>query len=219
MDIKSFQDLLAAFKSLVTTLGVVFAIGLVIWNADSIGDGLINLGDRLGRLRGAEFAGVKLDFGEAAIERYVPADLFRHLDAKEKRRIAQLVESLEPRMVTRLLHVGLLENLCEFERPTTGMIDNFGADHHLQERGLVMLMDNPQTKQNVLATIRAHEAATRTRSDIGDPRACYDIALTDRGRNVKTAVVEVVSASFGGLPAGPRPDESLAERSGQPRPR
>ncbi len=216
MDIKSFQDALAAFKSLVATLGLVLAIGFIIWNADSIGEGFVNLADRLGRLRGAEFAGLKLDFGEAAIERQVPADLFRHLDVKDKRRIAQDVGGLEPRMVARLLDVGLLNNLCEFEKPTTGMIDSFGVDHHLQDRGLVTLTDNPQTKTNVLAAIRQREASTRKKSDIGDPRACYDMTLTDHGRDVKTAVVQVVSASFGGSPAPePSGDASLSEKRSQ----
>lgn len=216
MDIKSFQDSLAAFKSLLTTLGLVLAIGFIIFNADSIGDGFVSLADRLGRIRGAEFAGLKLDFGEAAIERQVPADLFRHLDVRDKRRIVQDVNSLEPRMVVRLLHVGLLSNLCEFEKPTTGMIDTFGVDHHLQDRGLVTLADNPQTKAKVLADVQQREVATRKRSDIGAPRACYDMTLTDHGRDVKTAVVQVVSASFGAPPAGqPGADANVTENRSQ----
>lgn len=216
MDIKSFHEGLAAFKSLLATLGIVLAIGFIIWNADSIGEGFVNLADRLGRLRGAEFAGLKLDFGEAAIERQVPADLFRHLNSKDKRRVARDVASLEPRLVVRLLHVGLLNNLCEFDKPTTSMIDNFGADHHLQERGLVTLADNPQTRTNVLVDIKQREAATRKKSDIGEPRACYDMTLTDRGRDVKTAVVQVVSANFGAAPPPePSNDADLTEKRSQ----
>ncbi|PWB82543.1 MAG: hypothetical protein C3F11_11380 [Methylocystaceae bacterium] len=213
MDVKSFQEILAAFKNLLATLGLVLAIGFLVLNAEAIGDGFVALIDRFGRLRGAEIAGVKLDFGEAAIERQVPDELFRHLDSKDKRRIAQDVGKLEPRLVVRLLHVGLLANLCEFEKPTTGMIDDFGADHHLQDMGLVTLTDNPQTKTQVLADIKQREAAARKKSDIGDPRACYDLTLTDHGRDVKTAVVQVVSASFGG--ASPEPDASLAEKRSQ----
>lgn len=216
MDVKSFQEILAALENLLATLGLILAIGFLILNADAIGDGFVTLIDRFGRLRGAEIAGVKLDFGEAAIERQVPADLFRHLDSKDKRRIAQDVGSLEPRLVVRLLHVGLLTNLCEFEKPTTGMIDDFGVDHHLQDRGLVTLTDNPQTRNNVFAEIKQREAATRKKSDIGEPRACYDLTLTDHGRNVKTAVVQVVSAGFGGgAPSEPEADTSLTERRSQ----
>lgn len=215
MDAKTFQDAIAAIKSLVATLGLVLAIGFVIWNADAIGDGFMGLAGRLGALRGAEFAGVKLDFGEAAIERTVPTELFRHLDAKDKRRIVQNVQSLEPRMVVRLLHVGLLENLCEFEKPTTGMIDDFAIDHHLRDRGLVTLEDSQQTKTKVLATVRKREAAERKKSDIGEPRACYDMTLTDHGRDVKTAVVQVVSANFG-PPSSPDSDtDAMTEKRSQ----
>jgi hypothetical protein len=217
MDVKSFQDALAALKSLLATLGIVLAIGFVVLNADSIGAGFVALADRIGGLRGAEFAGLKLDFGETSIERHVPADLFQHLDTKEKRRVAQDVRSLEPRLVSRLLEVGLLTNLCEFEKPTTGMIDAFAVDHHLQDRGLVTLSDDPHTRTRVLAQIREREASSRKKSDIGDPRACYDMSLTDHGRDVKTAVVQVVSAGFGAAPpAEPAADgEKLTETRSQ----
>lgn len=214
MDAKTFQEAIAAIKSLIATLGLVLAIGFVIWNADAIGDGFVGLVDRLGSLRGAEFAGVKLDFGETAIERNVPAELFRHLDTRDKRRIAQNAQSLEPRMVVRLLHVGLLENLCEFEKPTTSMIDDFASDHHLRDKGLVTLEDNPQTKTKVLAGMREREAAERKKSDIGEPRACYDMRLTDLGRDVKTAVVQVVSANFGPSPS-PEPSVEMTEKRSQ----
>ncbi|CAN2532821.1 hypothetical+protein [Methylocapsa aurea] len=213
MDVKGLQDALAALKSLIATLGLVLAIGFAIVNAEAIGDGLSALADRFGGLRGAEIAGVKLDFGEATIEKRVPSDLFERLDTKDKRRVSRDLNALEPRMALRLLQVGLLANLCEFEQATTSMIDDFSTDRHLQDRGLATLVDNPQTKAKVLAI----QAKAGKKPDIGEPRACYDIALTDHGWDVRTALVHVVSAGFGSAPSvrdpTPEPEAALEQRS------
>ncbi|MBU3886944.1 hypothetical protein FM996_19720 [Methylosinus sporium] len=209
MDIKGMQEALAALKSLIATLGLVLAIGFAIVNANAIGDGLAALADRFGGLRGAEIAGVKLDFGEATIEQRVPPTLFERLDAKDRRRVARDLNTLEPRMALRLLQVGLLANLCEFERPTTSMIDDFSTDHHLQDRGLASLVDNPQIKARVIAEL----AKAGGKPGIGEPRACYDITLTDHGWDVRTALVHVVSAGFGSAPMfrEPAPDQEVAQ--------
>jgi hypothetical protein len=196
LDAKGLHDALAALKSLIATIGLVLAIGFAIVNAGAIGDGLSALAERFGGLRGAEIAGVKLDFGEATIEKRVPPDLFERLDLKDKRRISRNLYSLEPRMALRLLQVGLLANLCEFEKPTTSMIDDFSTDRHLQDRGLARLVDSPQTKARVLVM----QAKAGRTSDIGEPRSCYEIALTEHGWDVRTALVHVVSAGFGSAP-------------------
>jgi hypothetical protein len=209
MDIKGMQEALAALKSLIATVGLVLAIGFAIVNANAIGDGLAALADRFGGLRGAEIAGVKLDFGEATIEKRVPPDLFERLDTKDKRRVSRDLNALEPRMALRLLQVGLLANLCEFDKPTTSMIDDFSTDHHLQDRGLASLVENPQIKAKVIA----QQAKAGKKSDIGEPRACYDITLTDHGWDVRTALVHVVSAGFGSAPMvrEPTPEQEVAQ--------
>jgi hypothetical protein len=129
--------------------------------------------------------------------------LFERLDAKDRRRVARDLNALEPRMALRLLQVGLLANLCEFDKPTTSMIDDFSTDHHLQDRGLASLVENPQIKAKVIA----QQAKAGKKSDIGEPRACYDITLTDHGWDVRTALVHVVSAGFGSAAAFREPPE------------
>ncbi len=101
--------------------------------------------------------------------------------------VAKAIAKLEPEEFVRLMEVGLLDNLCEFERPTAKMRGDVALDYRLQEKGLVTVAKNEAKR----AAIAADPSP-----DIGRPFSCYDLYLTDLGRNVKTVVVQSFKSAF-----------------------
>jgi hypothetical protein len=179
---------------------------LLYFKSDDIVDTGAHLAQRLSK---AEIAGVKFEFNDALIEKSVGPILFQHLDPKAKRAIANDIASFEPRSVVRLLSVGLLDKTCDFETPTHEMAQDYAADVFLREKKLATLEFDDALRQSVQREIIQREASTHRKSDLGYPRACYNIKLTNHGMDVRTAMVHVFGSSFaqnadGGEPSPPK---------------
>lgn len=179
-------------KLLAIVVGLAF-VATIILKYDDLKTSVAQLG---GRIKSAEVAGVKLEFSEATIDKDVRPDLFRHLDAKMKRAIVGDIAAFEPREVVRLLSVGLLEKTCDFETPTRDMALAHAADIFLRENRLAELVPDDATRDAVRKEIAEREKRERKKSAIGYPRSCYKIKLTDRGIDVRTAMVHVFAANF-----------------------
>ena len=191
-----FTDVNDIFSIAKKTAAIVIGLSLpaVLYvKADDILDTADHLTQRLSK---AEVAGVKLEFNETAIEKSVGPALFQHLDGKEKRAIASDITAFEPRMVVRLLSVGFLGKTCDFETPTHEMAQDYAADVFLREKKLVTLDFDSELRDLVRDEIVRREATTRKKSDVGYPRACYNMKLTDHGIDVKTAMIYVFGSSF-----------------------
>jgi len=121
--------------------------------------------------------------------------------------------SLRPGWVERLLYVGDQGKLCDFESADQKMIEDFNSDRHLSADGLITMKDSREVKAQVLEDMRQAKAKSREWPN-GEPRSCYVTELTERGRNVKTALVQFLRAGFAAAtaPAAQR-EMKIAERA------
>jgi hypothetical protein len=123
---------------------------------------------------------------------------FYHLENltdTEKRRVLELIHGLDGKEFSRLMYVGQLKNLCEFETPSTEMRNDVALDYELRDKGLTKIEISPATLESVRAAL-AKMVAQGKSLDNGYPRTCYDLTLTDDGYNVKTVLVKNFSATF-----------------------
>jgi hypothetical protein len=86
------------------------------------------------------------------------------------------------------------------------MNEDYAADRHLAADGLITMKDSREVKAQVLEDMRQAKARNDAWPN-GEPRFCYVTELTERGRNVKTALAQFLRAGFAaatGAPAAPR---------------
>ncbi len=113
----------------------------------------------------------------------------------EKSRVLALIHGLNAKEFVRLMYIGQLKNLCEFENPSTGMRNDVALDYTLRDKGLTKIEISPATLESVRAELAQMVAQGKT-LDNGYPRTCYDMTLTDDGYNVKTVLVDSLSGTF-----------------------
>jgi hypothetical protein len=114
----------------------------------------------------------------------------------EKSRVLALIHDLNAKEFVRLMYIGQLKNLCEFENPSTGMRNDVALDYTLRDKGLTKIEISPATLESVRAELAQMVAQGKT-LDNGYPRTCYDMTFTDDGYNVKTVLVDSLSGTFG----------------------
>jgi hypothetical protein len=146
--------------------------------------------------------GIEVDLDAAGVDRALSAAdakraLFHveNLTGAEKRRVLALIQGLDGKEFIRLMYVGQLKNLCEFENPSSEMRNDVALDYGLRDKGLTKIEGNPVT----LEAVRTKLDQMKTQGKImenGYPRTCYDMTLTDDGYNVKTVLVKTLSATF-----------------------
>ncbi|PNE12675.1 MAG: hypothetical protein CR217_02215 [Beijerinckiaceae bacterium] len=156
--------------------------------------------ERAAQVSAVKVLGVEIDMG-AADRALSAADAKRavfhvqNLTDAEKRRVLALIHGLDGKEFVRLMYVGQLKNLCEFENPSTEMRDDAALDYELRDRGLTKIEVSPATLESVRAEL-AKTVAQGKSLDNGYPRTCYDMTLTDDGYNVKTVLVKSLGATF-----------------------
>ncbi len=158
--------------------------------------------ERAASVSAIKVLGVEVDLDEAGVDRALSAAdakraLFHveNLTGAEKRRVLALIQGLDGKEFIRLMYVGQLKNLCEFETPSTEMRDQVALDYELRDKGLTKIEVSPATLESVRAEL-AKIVAQGKSLDNGYPHTCYDMTLTDDGYNVKTVLVKSFSATF-----------------------
>ena len=158
--------------------------------------------ERAASVSAIKVLGVEVDMDEAGVDRaFSRADVNRALFGKdpltraEKSHVLALIHGLDGKEFVRLMYVGQLKNLCEFENPSTEMRNDVVLDYGLRDKGLTKIEASPATLQSVRAELDQMKAQGKS-LDNGYPRTCYDMTLTDDGYNVKTALVKHLSEAF-----------------------
>ncbi|MGB7044050.1 MAG: hypothetical protein WBD65_03800 [Methylocella sp.] len=118
-----------------------------------------------------------------------------NLTDTEKSRVLALIQGLDGKEFVRLMYVGQLKNLCEFENPSTEMRNEVALDYELRDKGLTKIAVSPATLVSVRAELAKMLAQGKSLEN-GYPRSCYDMTLTDDGYNVKTVLVKSLSETF-----------------------
>ena len=190
-------------KSFLNLLFIIIVALVLILNFQSLSGAVRNLLEQAASINAIEVFGLKLSFSGRGVERdlksalagYEPSD-FEKLGFKTaeayKDHLVDLIQRLGPEEFGRLMYIGDLKGLCEFERPTPGMRGDVALDYRLQDKGLTTIKDSPAT----LASVRERMQETSARGEkgtIGNPRSCYDMQLTATGYNVKAVLVKTMS--------------------------
>jgi hypothetical protein len=150
--------------------------------------------ERAASVSSIKLLGVEVDLDQAGVDRA----LFRadYLTGADKGRVLAMVHGLSAKEFVRLMYVGQLKNLCEFENPSTEMRNDVALDYRLRDKGLTKIEVNPATLESVRAEL-AKMVAQGKSLDNGYPLKCYDMTFTDDGYNVKTVLVDNLSEAFG----------------------
>jgi hypothetical protein len=150
--------------------------------------------ERAASVSSIKLLGVEVDLDQAGVDRA----LFRadYLTGTDKGRVLAMVHGLSAKEFVRLMYVGQLKNLCEFENPSTEMRNDVALDYRLRDKGLTKIEVNPATLESVRAEL-AKMVAQGKSLDNGYPLKCYDMTFTDDGYNVKTVLVDNLSEAFG----------------------
>jgi hypothetical protein len=156
--------------------------------------------ERAASVSSIKVLGVEIDM-EATDRALSAADAKRalfhveNLTGAEKGRVLELIHGLDGKEFIRLMYVGQLKNLCEFESPSTEMRDDVALDYVLRDKGLTKIEVSPTTLESVRAAL-ANMVAQGKSLDNGYPHTCYDLTFTDDGYNVKTVLVKSFSETF-----------------------
>ena len=215
MEIKSLQEILALVKSAVIVLGMAAVIVIAWFERDMI---IETLSDLANRTQGVEIAGVKIAFGDKA---FVLNPSIEHFSIAEQQKIKKDVYSLGPDEADRLLHITEYDE--EHVSDDDLNCDYPNADRHMR---LVAAADEGLVEKMLAKIIRKNEFTARIRDknkklerkngkplSIGEANNCYQIILTDAGRNAKSVIVSEVTRAFGAV------SEALAEPKSVERPR
>ncbi len=180
-------------KNLTLTALYLAALAIVLWNLPAIATAGHTLLEKAGTLDTLEVAGVKIGFDQTSVFQQLD---YPHLSNAAKDEVLEKLQNLQPDEFDRLMNIGELSNLCDYETPTAEMRHMIALDYELREKGLTFIVDAPDLRAEIEGKIKAGEETSSKRSDIGHPRACYVMDFTDIGRNAKTALVKILSRAF-----------------------
>lgn len=164
---------------------------------------------KLTQIESFEGFNVKAAFKVDQIAESTP--IYQALPAEMKDMLPDDIRSLRANWVERLLYVGDQGKLCDFEFADQKMIEDYNSDRHLSADGLITMKESREVKAQVLEDMRQAKARNREWRN-GEPRSCYVTELTERGRNVKTALVQFLRAGFAAATApATRSDTRVAD--------
>lgn len=158
--------------------------------------------ERAAELSSIKILGIEIDLNQEGVERGLSRAAAEraiygaeNLTAADKKRVLQLIHGLNAKEFVRLMYVGQLKNLCEFENPSTEMRNDVALDYEMRDKGLVKIDVSPATLESVRAEL-GKIAQQGKKLDNGYPRMCYNLTLTEDGYNVKTVLVKDLSVAF-----------------------
>jgi hypothetical protein len=192
---KSNLDILKT--ALQVIYGFVFLV-LIIWIFPDIRGASKVLLDRAGSASSLEVVGFKVAFTEASVARGLALD---NVPVEDQKSVLDAIRGLSAKQFIRLMAVGQLENLCEFDNPTPDMRNDVALDYDLEAKGLTRI----EPSRPVLQSVQAWSVMALAKGKsvkIGAPRSCYTMMLTETGTRVKTVIVRNLAPAFNTLVPG-----------------
>lgn len=189
LSLATWERLLKSLNAAIFTAALCVALYGLIANFSALRNAIADLFFKVTQLESIEALNIKAAFKVTQIAQ--SAQIYQDLPTDMKALLPDDILALKAAWVERLLYVGDQGKLCDFAHPTDKMTGDLNADRHLAADGLITIKDAPQVRGEVLKEMRAAKEWT-----IGEPQSCYVTELTPRGRNVKTALVQFLSAGF-----------------------
>ncbi len=184
-------------------LALAVVVGLAIWNIDVLHKLFRKTPELLSNLSEVQVAGVKIGFGQKGFS--LNKDIAR-LSEDDRAKVLRDLHGLSPEEFSRLLHlteydIAHVSNddiRCDYDKATAEMRLYSAADHGLKEKGLVEFAIKPELTARVREAAKKIEAKNGGKPlEIGAPSNCYQMTLTDAGRNLKSMIVAELKRAFG----------------------
>ncbi|MEF3365398.1 rRNA methylase [Methylocystis sp. 9N] len=188
-----WERLLKSLNAAIFTALLLLGLYAVATNFAEMSAGVRRLFDKITQVQSFEAFNVKAAF---KVDQIVESTaIYASLPAEMKELLPADILSLRPSWVERILYVGDQGKLCDYSFPDKKMIENRNSDLHLAADGLIRIEDAPKIRAEVLKEMRDAKAKGEEWT-IGEPKSCYATQLTERGRNVKTALVQFLREGF-----------------------
>jgi len=172
-------------------------LSIVFMDFRSICEASQKLLQRASSVTSLEVANIKMNFSPDTVSAVFSDLKLDDVDAAQRRRALDLIHDLDPQEFLRLMYVGQLDGLCEFDHPTTQMRFDIATDHRLRDKQLVTIVESPDIWEQTTQYFKQQE--TRGEGpEHGYPRHCYVMLLTPDGYNVKSALVGTFGGAFKG---------------------
>jgi hypothetical protein len=179
-------------------LGLIGFLTFLLWaNFHGICNATQQILGRAGSMRSLEIASVKIQFDDESVSAAFD-EIYKNVDPSRlnMKQLLKAIDALDQRDFVRLMYIGQLQDLCEFDAPATSkMRYDVATDYKLVELNLARMTESPDVLQ------RVKQQVGRGRLDNGNPLRCYVMELTTEGANVKTALVGNFGAAFKGRAA------------------
>jgi|GEM_PF-1406385 hypothetical protein len=195
--------LLNWLNSLTKAVALGLVVAVMIASFGSIVDGVRGLAEHLPNIAKISAFGGSVEMNLANVDKDIKSRSFRTEDLSanwgdaQSKNAVEGIKALDRKSLIRLMNVGLLKNVCKFQKPTADMTFDYAADISLDKAGLIQIQQDPETLERVLAEIRKRESGPRGKpSDIGYPTDCYNLSLTSKGFDVRTALAGSIVASL-----------------------
>lgn len=188
-----WERLLKSLNAALVTALLGVALYALVANFSEARDALGKLFFKFTQIERFEAFNLKAAFKVDQIAQSAP--IYQALPAEMRGTLPDDILSLRASWVERILYVGDQGKLCDFESADQKMSEDYNADRHLAADGLITMKDSREIKAQVLEDMRQAKARNREWPN-GEPRSCYVTELTERGRNVKTALVQFLRAGF-----------------------
>lgn len=193
---------IASLIRFLLALALAVVVGLAIWNIDVLHRLFRKTPEMLSQLSEVQVAGVKIGFGQKGFA--LNKDIAR-LSEDDKQKVLRDLHGLSPEEFSRLLHLTEydLQHVsdddirCDYDHATAEMRLYSAADHGLEEKGLVEFAITPEMTTRVREAAKKIEAKDGKPLEIGVPSNCYQMTLTDAGRNLKSMIVAELKRAFG----------------------
>jgi hypothetical protein len=193
-----FERFLKSINGFMLTMALATLLCVLVLDFPILKAGLADLFSKIGQIETIEIPNFKAAFKADAIGR--TTQVFQRLSDEMKANLTADMHILKPEWFVRLLNVGAQGKLCDYERPTAEMREDYATDRQLEALGLITLETSQEVKNEVLKEMRMKKSLGQP-WEIGAPRSCYVTTMTERGWNVKTAIVEFLTAGFFGATA------------------
>lgn len=176
------------------TAGAALFFAALLMEFSTIRAGVADFAARMRNMESLELPNFKMAFQSRETASVIP--WFEGLNDDKKTMLTDDVRALRPEWLERLLNVGALRNLCEYERPTPDMRQEVAMDYKLEAMGLIEIKPSREVEAAAMRDMRRSIAENAAAWTIGKPVACYVATLKDRGWLVKTAVLQYLAAGL-----------------------
>ncbi|ACK52685.1 hypothetical protein Msil_3803 [Methylocella silvestris BL2] len=200
------NDALSAARSVIGVLAGCAALALFVSEFGAIQNATDKFLAHAGAVTKLSVAGFEVELDQKTVS----TALASVMDQLDSRRLSgpatEMIAKLGPAEFARLMDIGRLGPVCEYDKASAQMRADVAIDYLLKEKELARLVANPDRLTRVTAQSQ-QKAEAGAEDPHGAATFCYSLELTGLGHDVRTALVQTFKFAFNasGGATQPRP--------------